>query len=395
MRPLLAGSLSLTVLALATDPAGAQTEGIAAYGSTCGSEPVLALTGIPIEGGSLSYVPLGSAPGNLLVLGVGFSDASFLGLPLPLGLAPFGFPGGCELYTSADLVLFTQGFGQLELPANTSGLHLYLQLIEFAPLSSAFVGASEAYDVTILTPGSTVDLFGPATGTDGTLVTIAGSGFAVPFQNNCVAMTSEGLGIVESGTDTSLTVRVEGSDPALGKIGVVTGLREQVDTSAFVYPAGSTPVPGISVFSGALTAATVGISAAPFDLQDDPLFTPFQALATTDAEGAVPGLTYQFDFPNCDVGDKLKVWMRIEENGMNHDVYFTDGISYASKQLKILVAMHPAKCALWARAWLIQSLQPRIVGIQVVANGGSIQISVNNGTGIVGLKGGFKIVVGP
>ena len=89
------------------DPDPGPVAGATTYGTACagasGILPTIGTTGLPIAGVPFSVDVTGpaSTPGILLI---GVSNGLFLGLPLPLNLTPFGFPG-CFLNTSINLQL--------------------------------------------------------------------------------------------------------------------------------------------------------------------------------------------------------------------------------------------------------------------------------------------------
>lgn len=77
-------------------------------GSGCGSTaPQIGHVGQPVMNRDFS-VTLSAAPANsFALLTIGFGAMTWNGQPLPLALAPFGFPG-CNLNVSADINLFMQ-----------------------------------------------------------------------------------------------------------------------------------------------------------------------------------------------------------------------------------------------------------------------------------------------
>jgi hypothetical protein len=82
---------------------------VASAGTGCpdaqGTPLALGASGCPDLGAAFTLVVTGS-PANLVpaILSIGVSDASWLGLPLPLDLALFGAPG-CFVYTSNEVLI--------------------------------------------------------------------------------------------------------------------------------------------------------------------------------------------------------------------------------------------------------------------------------------------------
>ncbi|MBK9387192.1 MAG: serine hydrolase [Planctomycetes bacterium] len=68
--------------------------------------------------GSTMQVALGTTPSTPVLLSIGFSNASWLGIPLPLSLAPFGSQPGCAVLCSVDTTLAgaSSGTGQAQIP---------------------------------------------------------------------------------------------------------------------------------------------------------------------------------------------------------------------------------------------------------------------------------------
>ncbi|MFO1077331.1 MAG: hypothetical protein U1E73_06345 [Planctomycetota bacterium] len=107
-------------------------------GSGCGNPaPAIGFTGQPIMTRDFSLTLAGGPPSSLALLTVGFNDTSWNGLPLPLSLAPFGYPG-CALNVAADVNLFllTDANGEASYTINIAGvpsLDLYWQWAALVP----------------------------------------------------------------------------------------------------------------------------------------------------------------------------------------------------------------------------------------------------------------------
>ena len=123
-----------------------------------GLRPSITGSGAPHIGTSGFVTSMvGADPFAPSILIIGFNNASYLGLPLPLDLSLFGFPG-CTLYQSVDVQFAgqTDGAGQdsmaLTIPnnANLKGVNLFMQWagIGFGPLGV----------VLALTPGASVNI---------------------------------------------------------------------------------------------------------------------------------------------------------------------------------------------------------------------------------------------
>ncbi|QDU68413.1 IPT/TIG domain-containing protein [Engelhardtia mirabilis] len=370
------------------------------YGSACGSAPGLTLLSSPVAGTSLDFQVSGD-PLGVQILGTGFSDTHFGGQPiLPFNLASLGFPSGCSLYNSLDLTnVYSGGTGvhldSFNLPPSSAGVPFYMQVLELSLFPQGYTGTSDGTAVVIGDAGPNIGSISVTSGGDGTLITLTGTGFNTPAKDNCVGIAGKGLGIIQSGTSTSITVRVEGSAAAVGPIAILSGQRDLVPASSFIQLPGAPAIPGVAAFTGTPSASTMGTSAQSFNLVADPNFKPFVAVPPPAIASLVPGLKVKFDFDPCNAGDCLRVWMRIYENGRCHDVYFTDESgSFIGKTLAIPGNMSPQFCALWACAWIQQSLEPRIPGFKCDVEGGSIVLSVDLGTGITGFEGGFSVTTG-
>ena len=95
-------------------------------------------------------------PGSTAALVLGVSRTTWVGRPLPLSLAEYGFPG-CSLFVSMDAIFFAQtgtsgvgrGYASLDLPwplAYPGGLTLYGQWISFGTGNSSPGGVSDALE---------------------------------------------------------------------------------------------------------------------------------------------------------------------------------------------------------------------------------------------------------
>lgn len=373
--------------------ASAQAPSVSNYGAACGTAPTIAAQNQPLAGTDFNLQLAASNP-SLLILVTGFSNTTWLSQPLPLDLSPFGFPGGCSLLTALDLSSnhlpdFITGSVDVTvpLPGNSGGVNAYFQVLEYDLLFGAFTGVSAGTAITIGAPGPVIDGLSTTSGGNGTLLTISGSDFNTPAKDNCIRVGGQALAIAQNGSDTSLTVQLEGSLAGSGPVEVVRGLRDELPASAFVALPGTPAVPGLSVFTGDVSDQTVAVSSQTFTVAADPKFKSFQV---QPSEGT--GLTYEFEFDPCQAGDCLRVFMIISENGRTHDVYFTDGTgSFLGKTLDILSDMSPQICALWACSWIQTSLEPRIPGFQCDIQGGKIVLSVSEGTGITNITGGFWV----
>ena len=93
-------------------------------GAGCGNPtPSIGYVGQPIMTRDFSVTLTGGAPNSFALLAIGFNATSWNGLPLPLSLAQFGYPG-CTLNVSADINQFalTNGSGAAQTTVNLSGL---------------------------------------------------------------------------------------------------------------------------------------------------------------------------------------------------------------------------------------------------------------------------------
>jgi hypothetical protein len=134
---------------------GAAT-GVQAFGASCrgtlASDPRI---GIRDVGGTSTRLHLsGAPPGSPAALVLGLSRTSYAGIPLPMPLQPFGFPG-CLLYTSPDLFLMTNtgsagvargyAFVDVPIPLATPGTFtLYGQWLSFGSGPTWPGGVTEA-----------------------------------------------------------------------------------------------------------------------------------------------------------------------------------------------------------------------------------------------------------
>jgi len=121
--------------------------------------------------------------------------------------------------------------------------------------------ASSAFTVTAATPAPTVSGFSPATGAEGTTVTITGSGFAAEREQNNVSF-GRTRARVTAASAASLTVVVPGAAVS-GKISVATpgGLATSADDFVAVsqpFAAGDIGFTGALALNGAATAVNFG-----------------------------------------------------------------------------------------------------------------------------------------
>jgi hypothetical protein len=109
-------------------------------GFGCGNPtPSIGYVGQPIMTRDFSVTLAGGPPNGLALLAIGFNATSWNGVPLPLSLAQFGFPG-CTLNVADDINLFslTDANGAAQASINLSGLSnldLYWQWAVLDPTS--------------------------------------------------------------------------------------------------------------------------------------------------------------------------------------------------------------------------------------------------------------------
>ena len=115
------------------------------YGSGCAAgagNATLSAQGQLQAGGVLQLESSGHAPGQPGVLLLGLSDASYLGLPLPLALDPLLGTSGCSLFTSIEATasgissasspaVLSFAFG---VPSPSFSARLYAQTLSVAPV---------------------------------------------------------------------------------------------------------------------------------------------------------------------------------------------------------------------------------------------------------------------
>lgn len=115
-----------------------------AVGAGCGNPvPTIGYTGQPIMTRNF-VVTLAGAPANAFtLLTIGFNATSWNGLPLPLSLQPFGYPG-CSLNVAADVNLFlqTDPNGAASYTANLSGVPSLDLWWQWATLDAAGLAAT-------------------------------------------------------------------------------------------------------------------------------------------------------------------------------------------------------------------------------------------------------------
>jgi len=117
-------------------------------GSGCGTPmPQIGYVGQPIMTRDFTLTLTGAPASSLALLAIGFNATTWNNLPLPLALAPFGFPG-CDLNVSSDVSLFlqTDPNGQVLHTVNLSGvstIDLYWQWAVLAPAGLAATSGLE------------------------------------------------------------------------------------------------------------------------------------------------------------------------------------------------------------------------------------------------------------
>ena len=153
-------------LALLLSPAVTAQGAATNFGSGCGAG-LLAYQGSAAPGEVFTITANGTQPTDVVLLLIGFSDTTSLYGPLPLALPQPPWLPGCELLTSAGLLLPMPG-GSVPgaLPAQLDNYHIYLQ---------AFVRDSAG--VNTMTQGIDLFVLAPVTATgdvDGTVRFSAG-----------------------------------------------------------------------------------------------------------------------------------------------------------------------------------------------------------------------------
>lgn len=108
-------------------------------GSSCGNPaPQIGYVGQPILARDFTVTLAGAPASSFALLAVGFSATSWNGIPLPLGLAPFGYPG-CDLNVAPSAWVFqlTDPNGSAQYTVNLSGLSAMNVYWQWAVLTPA------------------------------------------------------------------------------------------------------------------------------------------------------------------------------------------------------------------------------------------------------------------
>ncbi len=130
-----------------TSPPTATTYGFPT--SSTGSPPRMGMRDLP---GAATRFTLSSAkPGSIALFTLGISNQQIAGLPLPVSLAPVGFPG-ITLETSSDVVVFALtgtngiqgGYAQIDVGLDLvpTGYPLYAQWLWFDPSNTSLHGST-------------------------------------------------------------------------------------------------------------------------------------------------------------------------------------------------------------------------------------------------------------
>ena len=370
-------STSVALLAL-----GASAQGYGTHiGKGCNRAPIIDQVGAARAAGrlELSVTSQLPKPPTILALGVQL-------LPVPLVLQ------GCNVYLNPIALVGVSKDGKgkgkltLSIPGSLKGdFRIYVQALEDDRAASR-LNLSDALCVLIHGTPPVISGMSTSSAVAGQRFTITGS-FPGKFQDMCVGMPGGGLGIIEGGTSTSLTVRAEAFKGAVsGPIQLLAGRRARIDKSKFPKIPGLPAPVDVSAFTGTPIATNMTASRQKVSVKATSGHTPFTVSA------AATNKTVTMDFGSgCVKDDCLRIFMRIYENGKCHDVYFLEDGKWAGKTVKIPANMSGNVCALWFCTLLQVSLQDRIPGFQCSVVGTQVQITVTTGTGITGAEGGVWI----